>query len=621
MTGRPRIDTAKMTPVSDNPPGVNEQTMAAMVQQEQAESNITEATKNKVATPVPAPEEANTLIASEEIQAAKELPLVATNKGLEPTVSDIAKTQVEKAMPTEAKSIEQKGELTSGSDAASLAVSSRQLKKTCEACAKSKVKCEGSYPCDRCHKRGVHCEFMPEQKRGRRLGTTQEDIQNRAAGVTKRQLLTIAPRTCANNNVDRSSPLAISTMATAQNQEQLRHLQQQHLHQQQRVMFAQYGHGLAPQVAPYAQQGATVVSLNQAQQRPQSSVPGHFQLGMAGHSSIVESVPPGYASWNPTASSVGRGYMPPTNAFNNSVLLSTLQQPHLSHQFAPQLNTVLQHDALSFPAPFERRLIRTLFALFKYHHKHATTVDVMRKIWFESRFNTIWSMVAGRLTAEDERRFRSWCFTNQMRVDPSAGLGMFNPSVRKACPNFANIYSTPARQQRHSTGMSLGTVRVLSFGQVECSEEFTTMLGYHPSDLVNKCCAPGVLPWGAEVLCNLVLEDQDILGYVQAVASALQTGKTEGSAIVRAQVDRSISVAHKNGMRLDCTISSEVIESVTAEGCLSVGVTMTFSMASPESVFMQQSSGLDLGPWLNAPPRYSSIPTGWLAPLLQWVDS
>lgn len=45
------------------------------------------------------------------------------------------------------------------------------MKKTCQACAASKVKCCGGTPCARCIKRGDSCSYQPEQKRGRRPNT------------------------------------------------------------------------------------------------------------------------------------------------------------------------------------------------------------------------------------------------------------------------------------------------------------------------------------------------------------------------------------------------------------------------------------------------------------------
>lgn len=42
------------------------------------------------------------------------------------------------------------------------------VKKTCEACVRAKIKCNGQNPCERCHKRGINCIYLAEQKRGRR---------------------------------------------------------------------------------------------------------------------------------------------------------------------------------------------------------------------------------------------------------------------------------------------------------------------------------------------------------------------------------------------------------------------------------------------------------------------
>lgn len=44
----------------------------------------------------------------------------------------------------------------------------RVLRKSCDACSKAKVKCDGDGPCIKCQIRGVACVFSPEQKRGPR---------------------------------------------------------------------------------------------------------------------------------------------------------------------------------------------------------------------------------------------------------------------------------------------------------------------------------------------------------------------------------------------------------------------------------------------------------------------
>lgn len=40
------------------------------------------------------------------------------------------------------------------------------LKKTCDTCTKSKVKCSGGYPCTRCANKGIQCFYSPRKKRG-----------------------------------------------------------------------------------------------------------------------------------------------------------------------------------------------------------------------------------------------------------------------------------------------------------------------------------------------------------------------------------------------------------------------------------------------------------------------
>lgn len=40
------------------------------------------------------------------------------------------------------------------------------LKKSCDSCTLSKVKCTGEYPCSRCTSKGIQCFYSPRKKRG-----------------------------------------------------------------------------------------------------------------------------------------------------------------------------------------------------------------------------------------------------------------------------------------------------------------------------------------------------------------------------------------------------------------------------------------------------------------------
>lgn len=48
------------------------------------------------------------------------------------------------------------------------------LKKTCDTCTKSKVKCSGGYPCSRCASKGIQCFYSPRKKRGTPKGKTTD---------------------------------------------------------------------------------------------------------------------------------------------------------------------------------------------------------------------------------------------------------------------------------------------------------------------------------------------------------------------------------------------------------------------------------------------------------------
>lgn len=81
-------------------------------------------------------------------------------------------------------------------------------KKTCEACVKSKVRCSGAMPCERCSSRAMQCVYQMEKKRGRRPGSV----------VTKRDDTTDATTALRmaekkNRVIDSRQPLALTRLA------------------------------------------------------------------------------------------------------------------------------------------------------------------------------------------------------------------------------------------------------------------------------------------------------------------------------------------------------------------------------------------------------------------------
>jgi len=484
----------------------------------------------------------------------------------------------------------------------------RQLKKTCEACAKSKVKCEGSHPCARCSKRGVDCVFLLEQKRGRRLGPG-EDVQTASRPAKKVMTLPARP---AFTNLARPPMMLPAAPAPLLSPPQFQHFQQQQLIQQNQKMLmgAPRGPTMAPQfvggprfafpsmldstgAVPGMQMAPSPTMVHQfafpttVMSTPFSSLAGPVLPGMIPglHTGGAQMINPGMFFVKPG--------MPGSS-------VPVMMSPSLAAggDVSPMkgLNAV------------ERRILRTLFALFKSNGKGPVKDESLSK-WFESRFNTLWANLSGRVSAEDEHQLTSWLFANRIRLDKSLGI---SSSTRVPCPSFVNT-GRAAPRRGTPTGAHLGNIRVLANGQFECSEALTAALGYTAADFELKSWPSGFLPWGTEVLAVLAYDDQDVYGFVRAMAAAVEANKSQTqTGIVKADVERHMSLSSKNGLRLDCTVVGEVLESLTSDGAWLVGVSFDVYLAPPEQVFLPPNVADSVGPW---------DPTAWMSTLLKWVDA
>jgi len=476
----------------------------------------------------------------------------------------------------------------------------RQVKKTCEACVRSKVKCDGNGPCERCQKRGVECQYLMEQKRGRRPGplrrATPKVPKKREGQAVKKakSTSTITPSPLIQpieSNVNPSgNPLTTKRKSTLN-----------------RIVASQVGILRRSNDLKVDSSIKTLESVDVRSQPVEMRAFGQMLTNM-------------YAD---TASSF-LSVLTPKEAgdVDPATLLLPWKAPAPSvNQFASTNPTSINNALSRLPNVFERRMFRVIFALYKHHHKNVSVFDSARTAWFEARFNKLWTIWRKKGTLQEQHRLTSWMFDNRVRLDPFLEQSATDPLRVKLGPNFGNLIDFRSSYPSQNAGLKLGTINIFSNFQVECDESIKRTLGYEAHDFVRPggWCVNGFLPWGAEVVASIVSDDRQVLSYIRDVAVAFLIPRCESPGVVRVYFQRPMTIVHKNGMQVDTMCFVDVIESVTSDGLLLLGVSLHFFLVPPEQV-QQSTTILDLGPWPTVITQASSIPA-WLELLLQWVDS
>jgi hypothetical protein len=221
--------------------------------------------------------------------------------------------------------------------------------------------------------------------------------------------------------------------------------------------------------------------------------------------------------------------------------------------------------------------------------------------------------------AEEQHRLISWLIDNRICLDPTLDQAKVDPLSIKHGPNFANLNESAAKPSLTGAGIKLGTMNIFSNFQVECDEDIKRSFGYASEDFAfpGGWAANGFLPWGAEVIASIASEDHDVLSYIRDMAVAFHNSGAQPNGVKRACCQRAMSVVHKNGMILHCSVFNDVIESVTPDGVLLVGVSLHFFLSPSSRLPVEVSAVRDIGPW---PTPASPAATHWLDNLLQWVD-
>lgn len=155
---------------------------------------------------------------------------------------------------------------------------------------------------------------------------------------------------------------------------------------------------------------------------------------------------------------------------------------------------------------FERRLLRTVFSLFKFHR------DDKDMTWFSAQFVQL-----GTLLLPSIPNFSM--FLQQHHIN------RHQPIMTTPTPSLINLPRFPQKHTHDINLFHLGSIYSDSGGQIACSADITQWLGYatNGNNLPFSCNSNNnVLPWGANVVCSIASEDSQVLKYLRNVALAFQ---------------------------------------------------------------------------------------------------
>ena len=473
----------------------------------------------------------------------------------------------------------------------------RQVKKTCEACVKSKVRCDGNSPCDRCLTRGVECFFIFEQKRGRRPGSSAT-----VEGKKRSRRPTSKPKRSkmSNDTLKRHS----STESD---------ISKQHDH---------YADGSPPSVEkegkeiPNGLRPPTATSMSSMFQR----APVDHNSGFSAFLVPPQNVPVP-SSYNPMLFQA--------NYFSPPHPMAMLQQ----HQPGPW-TTAPHHPPLPMPHqmmsssssssavgpqemnPFERRVVRTLFALFKHHY--VPTTDKQGQNWFETRFNRLWHYLekTEKVNQLELHGFTVWMLNHGMRLSRDLQMADRETEGELKLANVPMQYRTVS----NTNGLrSIVTITLAENGKVSCGTNNALYFLSGDFDAPDRWPRARILPFGAEIVAEIALSDADVYGYVRDMAVqyekavAMQDASTKQSLTVT--LERPIVIVSKSRHQTSVILKVDLVETAAQPGsprqqmitfnilCLNDGVNLVHE---PDQI---------LAPW----PGGGYVQPSWINSVLHWA--
>ena len=472
---------------------------------------------------------------------------------------------------------------------------SRQIKKTCESCVRSKVKCDGRKPCERCLKRGSECVFLFEQKRGRRPGplyAKDDDVNETKVSSPKRVQLLSRAQTITETKIDPEPTI-----------------------NKGRNLIVTPSISMKPSTT--FTNPDSIPSIFSANSKV--NFPGSFFGG-----SNISQLP--RLSQAPILSNNLLWMNINSNGFNASNPLNFPNFPS-SQMIFPSISSANQANNLpstylssiklppkTISIPFtvyERRMFRVLFTLYRHNSKCSLGKDSLFT-WFGAKFGTLLTLCCQKRPLEDQQRFLSWLSLNNINV-------VRNISSICCRPRFPKVTGSQVQDRFLTSKLctpesKLGTIKIHSSGHVECSNELQKWFGVNGEHFTFPVSSnESFFPWGADVLAEICAEDEDVLLYIREMSFTLSNQREIMSGLTKAQVVVPVSIALQNGFRINTNVLCEVTEVQTTEA-YSYTVLMNFFVSPTEFKEGLSYHCTDLAPW-------HSNPSMCLETLLTWSDN
>ena len=488
------------------------------------------------------------------------------------------KTEVAATEPDEkAENIPSESESTTSSLADSTPKKGlRQLKKTCEACAKSKVKCNGKLPCERCNKRGSLCVYELEQKRGRRTGSTQESDFSKSIRLDG----------MSNPRPNQPGlPGGLPGQGTFVGQDAYGR-PQYYIHQSPPMMTAQMR---GPVVNPVFTQH--VIGQNMGQdQAAQTWMPNRTLYSPFSSGFLPTATPPMMVQDNFVQPALGPPGVRQANSWLPSV---SAPLPNMTGELAP--------------GQLEARLVYTIFGMYKMYYQECQQQNSTVKRWFDARFASVWGLLIGRIPPDAAFKIVSWLQSHGILIDPAASVRAFQQHF---VPNPVSIRGKK-KEELFKRGVKLGSVTVgPGSACIECDSEFSETLNFAKVQLNSQTAYRGLLPFGADVVSIISVDDYEALVFIQAAAASLHKAVEAKASKVSWNAPVSI---HNGVIQVDVVVVCEAPYVANAEEIFLGPIEMKFFMAPPEQVFTKADTSL-------YGPNFEWSSSQSLSTLLSWVD-
>jgi len=448
-----------------------------------------------------------------------------------------------------------------------------RMKKSCEGCSRSKVRCSGTRPCERCVRRGDDCAFLHEAKRGRRSNVMKAALAAQALAQAEQ------PAPVARVTRKRSRPKGVGTEYAARDALALWRV------------AAPPGSGAAQPAPALSEPAPPPVSLTTLERMASAFSAAHAARPVFGPPDAARAA---QACWTQTS----RMRMPVVPELPGADELTALD---------PRVKR------------YERRLLRVFFALYKHHFNGESkccrqwfSARIIKLKWLAAHDVPLALVLPDSPPPRDASVLRPPPMGSKAphfsdipppRAAPGApelappGAAAAAPAAGCALDSSAALASGDATvlRLRRAVDRNAGDPRSDAFLRVfathegafyECNERFVSLTGYTAYDAfqMTRWAHDGFLPWGGDAYAMLAESDEAVLQFLRLCSvNFARLGLPAASPATR-RVDftaDAVVVPRSGSRKLATTMSVSVIESLSMERT-AVDVTLVLTYAPPD---------------------------------------